>query len=44
MLSAMKGRLPAEEMQAVGAPWRITASRVSVPGLDAERHIIVMER
>jgi 16S rRNA (guanine527-N7)-methyltransferase len=43
-LVAMKGRLPADELQAVGAPWRAVASRVGVPGLKAERHIIVMER
>lgn len=43
-LVAMKGRLPTGEMQALGASWRTTASRVTVPGLKAERHIIVMER
>jgi 16S rRNA (guanine527-N7)-methyltransferase len=43
-LVAMKGRLPTDEMNAVDAAWRLTAARVAVPGLDAERHVIVMER
>jgi 16S rRNA (guanine527-N7)-methyltransferase len=43
-LLAMKGRLPVDEMQAVVAPWRVTANRVTVPGLSVERHIIVMDR
>jgi 16S rRNA (guanine527-N7)-methyltransferase len=44
-LVAMKGRLPADEARAVAVPWRVAAlERVTVPGLDAERHIVVLER
>lgn len=43
-LVAMKGRRPDAEIAAVPAPWRVTAAEpVTVPGLDAERHIVVME-
>lgn len=44
-LLAMKGRLPADELQIVPAGWlaeEVTA--VQVPGLDAERHMIVVSR
>lgn len=44
-LVAMKGRHPGDELAALPAPWRATAvARVQVPGLDAERHIVVLER
>lgn len=44
-LVAMKGRRPDEEIAALPAPWRATAvDRVHVPGLDAQRHIVVLER
>lgn len=44
-LVAMKGRKPVDELAGVPAPWRATiVDRVQVPGLDAERHIIVLER
>jgi 16S rRNA (guanine527-N7)-methyltransferase len=44
-LVAMKGRHPAAEIAAVALPWRVTGvHRVTVPGLDAERHIVVLER
>ncbi len=44
-LVAMKGHRPAAEIAAVPLPWRVTGvERVTVPGLDAERHIVVMER
>jgi 16S rRNA (guanine527-N7)-methyltransferase len=44
-LVAMKGRHPDEELRAVAAPWCVAAvERVTVPGLDAERHIVVLER
>lgn len=44
-LVAMKGRRPTDEIALVPAPWRVTGvERVTVPGLDAERHIVVMER
>jgi 16S rRNA (guanine527-N7)-methyltransferase len=44
-LVAMKGRRPVEELRAVSAPWRVaTVERVTVPGLAAVRHIVVLER
>lgn len=44
-LVAMKGRRPDEEVARLPAPWRVAClERVEVPGLDAERHIVVMER
>jgi 16S rRNA (guanine527-N7)-methyltransferase len=44
-LVAMKGRHPADELAALPAPWQATAvAPVAVPGLDAERHIVVLER
>jgi 16S rRNA (guanine527-N7)-methyltransferase len=44
-LVAMKGRYPADEIAALPRSWRMSAGgRVQVPGLDAERHIVVLER
>lgn len=44
-LVAMKGLRPDEELAAVASPWRVSRlERVTVPGLDAERHIVVLER
>lgn len=44
-LVAMKGRDPRAELVALPPPWRATAvERVLVPGLDAERHVVVIER
>lgn len=44
-LIAMKGRYPATELAALPAGWRaVEVARVSVPGLDAERHVVVLER
>jgi len=43
-LVVMKGRFPAEELAALPAVWRRTTERVQVPGLNAERHIVVLER
>jgi 16S rRNA (guanine527-N7)-methyltransferase len=44
-LVAMKGRRPEDEVRVLPAPWRVTSlERVAVPGLDAERHIVVLER
>jgi 16S rRNA (guanine527-N7)-methyltransferase len=42
---AMKGRLPAAELAALPADWRAArTAAVKVPGLEAERHIIVLTR
>lgn len=44
-LLAMKGRLPADELEAVPEGWLAEAvTAVQVPGLDAERHMIVLSR
>jgi 16S rRNA (guanine527-N7)-methyltransferase len=40
---AMKGRRPDDEIAAVQAPWVVVETRaLSVPGLDAERHAVVL--
>ncbi|HTV77768.1 MAG TPA: 16S rRNA (guanine(527)-N(7))-methyltransferase RsmG [Steroidobacteraceae bacterium] len=42
---AMKGRLPQEEMAAVGPSWQITqVVPLRVPGLNEERHLLVAGR
>jgi 16S rRNA (guanine527-N7)-methyltransferase len=42
-LAAMKGRLPEEELAGLPPGWRVTGlHRLTVPGLDAERHLVVM--
>ena len=44
-LLAMKGVMPGEEVARLPAGWRMTAAHVlAVPGLDAQRHLIVLER
>jgi len=44
-LLAMKGVAPADEIAAVPPGWRAAAAhRLVVPGLDAQRHLIVLER
>ena len=44
-LYAMKGAFPATEIAALPAGWRVVDSRaLQVPGLGAERHLIVLER
>lgn len=44
-LLAMKGKLPAGEIDALPADWDATRIEpIDVPGLDAERHFIVLER
>ena len=44
-LLAMKGAHPADEIAALPAGWRVEASHpLTVPGLDAERHLIVVGR
>jgi 16S rRNA (guanine527-N7)-methyltransferase len=40
---AMKGRRPDEEIAAVRPPWAVVETRpISVPGLEAERHVVVL--
>jgi 16S rRNA (guanine527-N7)-methyltransferase len=42
---ALKGVLPTEEIARLPAGWRVTATTaLQVPGLNAERHLIVIER
>lgn len=44
-LLAMKGTLPHEEIQALPAGWRVRAiEALQVPGLGAERHMVIVER
>ncbi|QDX81952.1 16S rRNA (guanine(527)-N(7))-methyltransferase RsmG [Denitratisoma sp. DHT3] len=44
-LLAMKGVFPAEEIARLPATWRVAASHpLRVPGLEARRHLIVLER
>ena len=44
-LLAMKGRLPTDELEALPDGWEIEAvTAVQVPGLDAQRHMIVVSR
>jgi 16S rRNA (guanine527-N7)-methyltransferase len=44
-LLAMKGALPAAEIAALPAGWQVEAAHpLAVPGLDAERHLVVVGR
>ena len=44
-LYAMKGLFPKEELSRVTPGWAaISCAKLSVPGLDAQRHLIVLER
>jgi 16S rRNA (guanine527-N7)-methyltransferase len=44
-LLAMKGQRPVAEMDEIPSGWRVEKEqRLSVPGMDAERHLIVMKR
>ena len=42
---AMKGREPVDEIKALSAAYRVAESRrIEVPGLDAERHIVIISK
>jgi 16S rRNA (guanine527-N7)-methyltransferase len=42
---ALKGRYPADELAQLPPGWRLEHSRaLSIPGLDAERHILRLVR
>ena len=44
-LLAMKGALPSDEIAALPAGWRLQdVRRLAVPGLEAERHLVVVSR
>ncbi len=44
-LLAMKGQSPGDEIAALPAGWRVAATHaLDVPGLDAQRHLVVIER
>ena len=44
-LLAMKGTVPHDEIQALPAGWRVRAvEALQVPGLGAERHLVIVER
>lgn len=44
-LVAMKGKLPDDEIAALPDPWQVTrAEPLAVPGLEGERHVIVLRR
>jgi len=44
-LYAMKGQAPEDEMSRLPLGWAVLeCTRLSVPGLDAQRHLIVLER
>lgn len=44
-LYAMKGLMPDAEISRLPADWTVVSrARLSVPGLDAQRHLIVLER
>jgi 16S rRNA (guanine527-N7)-methyltransferase len=43
-LLAMKGRAPDDEVRDLARGWRGEVIRLHVPGLDAERHLVVISR
>ena len=42
-LLAMKGVAPTEEVAALNGNYRVDIKALSVPGLDAERHLVILE-
>jgi 16S rRNA (guanine527-N7)-methyltransferase len=44
VILAMKGRFPAAELQALPAGFRVEAVYpLTVPGLQAERHVVILQ-
>ena len=43
-LLAMKGKLPEDEIGALPRGWRADVQRLTVPGVDAERHLVTLTR
>jgi 16S rRNA (guanine527-N7)-methyltransferase len=43
-LLSMKGKLPEDEIAALPRGWRAEVTRLKVPGVDAERHLVTLTR
>ena len=44
VLLAMKGRAPDDELRGLPRGWTAVVSKLRVPGLDAERHLVTLSR